>query len=47
VTRVVILGAGFGGLELSARLAEDLGDEVRVTLIDRAMRSSSGSRNSM
>ena len=30
MTRVVILGAGFGGLELSARLAEDLGDEVRL-----------------
>jgi sulfide:quinone oxidoreductase len=36
VTHVVILGAGFGGLELSARLAEDLGDEVRVTLIDQS-----------
>lgn len=33
--QVVILGAGFGGLELSARLAEDLVDEVDVTLIDR------------
>jgi sulfide:quinone oxidoreductase len=36
VTHVVILGAGFGGLELSARLAEDLGDEVRVTLVDQS-----------
>ena len=36
MTPVVILGAGFGGLELSARLAEDLGDEVRVTLIDQS-----------
>ena len=35
MTHVVILGAGFGGLELSARLAEDLPDEVRVTLIDQ------------
>lgn len=35
MTHVVILGAGFGGLELSARLAEDLADEVRVTLIDQ------------
>ena len=35
MTRVVILGAGFGGLELSARLAEDLGDEVEITLIDQ------------
>lgn len=34
-TRVVILGAGFGGLELAARLADDLGDDVAVTLIDR------------
>jgi sulfide:quinone oxidoreductase len=33
---VVILGAGFGGLELSARLAEDLADDVRVTLIDQS-----------
>lgn len=33
---VVILGAGFGGLELSARLAEALGEDVDVTLIDRA-----------
>ncbi len=32
---VLILGAGFGGLELAARLSESLGDEVRVTLIDR------------
>ena len=32
---VVVLGAGFGGLELSTRLAEALSDEVRVTLIDR------------
>jgi sulfide:quinone oxidoreductase len=35
-THVVILGAGFGGLELSARLSEALADEVRVTLVDRA-----------
>jgi sulfide:quinone oxidoreductase len=33
--RVVILGAGFGGLELSTRLSEALGDEVDVTLIDK------------
>src|SRR5215471_18627368 len=35
-THVVILGAGFGGLELSSRLAEDLADEVNVTLIDKS-----------
>jgi sulfide:quinone oxidoreductase len=32
---VVILGAGFGGLELAARLSDALADEVRVTLIDQ------------
>ena len=35
-TRVVILGAGFGGLELSTLLSERLGDAVDVTLIDKA-----------
>jgi sulfide:quinone oxidoreductase len=33
--QVVILGAGFGGLELSTLLSERLADEVEVTLIDR------------
>ncbi len=32
---VVILGAGFGGLELATRLSETIGDTVRVTLFDR------------
>jgi sulfide:quinone oxidoreductase len=32
---VLILGAGFGGLELAARLSETLQDAVRVTLLDR------------
>jgi len=32
---VVILGAGFAGLELATRLSETLPDAVRVTLIDR------------
>jgi len=32
---VVILGAGFGGLELAARLSDTLADEVRVTLLDQ------------
>ncbi|MGZ8591244.1 MAG: NAD(P)/FAD-dependent oxidoreductase [Actinomycetota bacterium] len=35
-TSVLVLGAGFGGLELSTRLSEELGDQVDVTLIDRA-----------
>ncbi len=34
-TRVLILGAGFGGLELATSLSEALGDEVEVTLIDK------------
>jgi sulfide:quinone oxidoreductase len=34
-THVVILGAGFAGLELATRLSESLADEVRVTLIDQ------------
>jgi sulfide:quinone oxidoreductase len=35
-TSALVLGAGFGGLELSTRLSEALGDGVDVTLIDRA-----------
>ena len=35
-TRVVILGAGFGGLELASTLSEALGDEIEVTLIDKS-----------
>ena len=33
--KVLVLGAGFGGLELSTTLSEELGDEVEVTVIDR------------
>ena len=32
---VLILGAGFGGLELATRLSETIPDAVRVTLLDR------------
>jgi sulfide:quinone oxidoreductase len=32
---VLILGAGFGGLELATRLSETLEDAVRVRLLDR------------
>jgi sulfide:quinone oxidoreductase len=35
-SRIVILGAGFGGLELSTLLSEALGDAADVTLIDRS-----------
>ncbi len=34
--RVLILGAGFGGLELSSRLASEVPDEVEITLIDQS-----------
>ena len=33
---VVVLGAGFGGLELSSRLSEEVPDDVQVTLIDQS-----------
>ncbi len=33
---VLILGAGFGGLELASTLSEQLGDRVDVTLIDES-----------
>src|SRR4051794_20653347 len=34
--RVLVLGAGFGGLELSTRLSEELGEDADVVLIDQA-----------
>lgn len=34
--RVLVLGAGFGGLELTARLVERLGREADVTLLDQS-----------
>ena len=34
--RVLVLGAGFGGLELTTRLSDELGDAVEVVLIDKA-----------
>jgi sulfide:quinone oxidoreductase len=36
MSRVLILGAGFGGLELATTLSETLGDDAAVTLIDRS-----------
>ena len=33
--RVLVLGAGFGGLELTAMLSEALGDQLDLTLIDK------------
>jgi sulfide:quinone oxidoreductase len=35
-TRVLVLGAGFGGLELSTMLSDALGDSIEVTLIDKS-----------
>jgi sulfide:quinone oxidoreductase len=35
-THVVILGAGFAGLELATRLSDDVGDLVDVTVIDQS-----------
>ena len=34
-THVLVLGAGFAGLELAARLSDSLAGEVRVTLVDK------------
>lgn len=35
-TRILVLGAGFGGLELTTLLTESLGDSVDITLIDKS-----------
>ena len=34
--RILVLGAGFGGLEVTTRLAEELGGDTEVVLIDQA-----------
>jgi sulfide:quinone oxidoreductase len=34
--RVLVLGAGFGGLELTTRLSEEFGADVDIVLIDRS-----------
>jgi len=33
--RILVLGAGFGGLELTTILSEEIGDRVELTLIDK------------
>jgi sulfide:quinone oxidoreductase len=33
--RVLILGAGFGGLELATKLSDEFGDEIEIDLIDQ------------
>jgi len=35
-TEVLVLGAGFGGLELATRLSEEVADQVHVTLVDQS-----------
>jgi sulfide:quinone oxidoreductase len=35
-THIVVLGAGFGGLELVTRLSDAVSEKVRVTLIDKS-----------
>ncbi|MDQ1457050.1 MAG: sulfide:quinone oxidoreductase, partial [Actinomycetota bacterium] len=34
--RIVVLGAGFGGLELTTRLSDEFGDAAVVILIDQS-----------
>jgi sulfide:quinone oxidoreductase len=34
--RVVVLGAGFGGLELTSRLSEAFGDDIDIVLVDQS-----------
>src|ERR1700742_634599 len=34
--KILVLGAGFGGLELSTSLSEQFGDELEIVLIDRS-----------
>ena len=34
--RIVVLGAGFGGLELVTRLSEEFGDSIEIVVIDRS-----------
>jgi sulfide:quinone oxidoreductase len=34
--RTLVLGAGFGGLELTTRLSDELGDEADIVLLDQA-----------
>lgn len=34
--RVLVLGAGFGGLELTSILSDEFGDELDLTLVDRS-----------
>jgi sulfide:quinone oxidoreductase len=35
MTRILVLGAGFGGLEIASRLSAGFGDEVEIVLVDQ------------
>jgi sulfide:quinone oxidoreductase len=46
-TRVVVLGAGFGGLELTTALSDDLGETIDIVLVDKGdVRAADGCRGS-
>ena len=45
--KVLVLGAGFGGRELTSTLWEQLGDTVEVVMIDKGEGVASASRSSM
>jgi sulfide:quinone oxidoreductase len=34
--KIIVLGAGFGGLEIAAQLSDEFGDELDLTLIDKS-----------
>ena len=36
MVRILVLGAGFGGLELTTLLSEEAGDDLDIVLIDKA-----------
>src|SRR5580692_1029943 len=36
IPRIVVLGAGFGGLELTTILSEALGNQIDIVLIDKS-----------
>ena len=44
--RVLVLGVGLGGLELTSRLADEFGDGVEIVLIDQSDALCSASRSS-
>jgi NADH dehydrogenase FAD-containing subunit len=44
--RILVLGAGFGGLELATIASQELGDDVDLTVIDGAGAFVSATRSS-